>query len=105
MQLQEIAGARLEQSSYHLFSEAHARGQIFNLGDGERLGTWRCDGNALLTPIKGLIEVQLNGAEKTMKVGSQLIINPGVTFSVKAVELSSIQIIWMPPFPKLEILE
>jgi len=104
MQLSEVVASRRDQPSYHVFSEANARGQIFNLGKGEQLRSSKCDGNVLFIPIEGRIKVTLNGEEKVMTVGSQLLINPGVVFSVSAVEFSSVQVIWTPPFSKAEVL-
>lgn len=105
MQLQEVVAARLDQPSYHLFSEKNARGQIFNLREGEKLHPSKYDGNVLLMPIRGRIVVILNDTERIMAVGSQLLVNPGVVFSVSASELSSLQIVWTPPFSKVEVLE
>jgi len=104
MQLNEVVASRRDQPSYHVFSEENARGQIFNLGKGEQLRSTKCDGNVLLIPIEGRIKVILNGEERAMAVGSQLLINPGVVFSVSAVEFSCVQVVWTPPFSNVEVL-
>jgi hypothetical protein len=70
MQLSEVVASRRDQSSYHVFSEENARGEIFNLGKGEQLRPMKCNGNVLLIPIEGRIKVILNGEEKAMAVGS-----------------------------------
>lgn len=105
MQLSEVVASRRDQPSYHVFSEANARGQIFNLGKDEQLRSMKYEGNVLLIPIEGRIKVSLNGEEKMMGVGSQLLINPGVVFSVSAVEFSAVQVIWTPPFAKTEFFD
>ena len=57
MQLSEVVASRRDQPSYHVFSEANARGQIFNLGKDEQLRSMKYDGNVLLIPIEGRIKV------------------------------------------------
>jgi len=99
--LPAVIAARLSQPSYHIFSEQNVRGEIFNMHAGDRLDPIAFDGNLLLMPMSGSIGVTLNGVARTISAGSQILINPRITFSLEAIEACALELLWMPPFAKV----
>ena len=96
--LPAVVAARRDQPSYHIFSEVYARGQIFNFIAGDGLRPVQFDGNTLLIVLSGSVKISTSRAERTIRTGWQLLVNPGVEFRVEATEPSSLEIIWAPPF-------
>jgi len=97
---------RLDQPSYHLASEDHLRIQVFNLLDKEKVGDWVCDGNALITVISGDVVISVDGQSEHANELCQAVIPPGKPFRVIAEDgPATVQIVWSPPFAKIEDLE
>jgi hypothetical protein len=99
--LPALIAARRDQPSYHIFSEEHARGQIFNLVTGERWEPLRFDGNLLLLVVSGSMKISVNHAERTLSAGWQILLNRGVEFRIEATGPSSLEVIWTPPFAEV----
>lgn len=100
--LDELAASRSDQPSFHLFSEQHMRGQMFNLSKGDVLSETVSEASVLITCIRGEIEVNLNGTVKRLLPLSQVLISPNVRFSIRSTEVSSIQMVWSPSFGRTE---
>ena len=50
--------SRRDQPSFHLFSEAHLRGQIFHFRQSQTLGPLTIEGNLLIMGLAGSVSVQ-----------------------------------------------
>jgi hypothetical protein len=97
-----VPSARPGQPQYHIFSEEGVRGEIFNLDKGDGLGPFKYAGNVLLIPLRGRLMVVANARAKMISAGSQLLINSGIELSCEALEPSSFEIIWAPPFAAIQ---
>ena len=102
--LREIAHHRSNQISYHLASEDYFRIQIFNLSENQKLGPWKYDGNVLITIIVGTVDALIgNHLPERATEFCQIYTLPGQIFEVIAkASPAAIQIIWTPPFAKIE---
>ncbi len=93
--------SRVDQPSFHLFSEQHMRGQVYRLAASEVLPEIRYEGTVLVTGIQGTVEATIAGSAKPIGPLGQLLANPKVPFSVTAVTDAVVQLIWCPPFGKI----
>ena len=100
--LKSLSERRSDQNSFHIFSEAHMRGQIFNLKEGQHLPQASCDGNLLITGLKGIAQIIVEGDTILIEELDQILINPNVSFSLFAKTKASFQFIWSPSFAQLE---
>jgi hypothetical protein len=100
--LHAVPSARPDQRQYHVFSEEGLRGEIFNLDKGDGLGPFKYAGNVLLIPLRGRLMVVANAQARTISPGSQLLINSGIELSCEALEQSSFEVIWAPPFSTIQ---
>jgi hypothetical protein len=96
--LPALANSRRDQPSFHLFSEAHLRGQIFNLHQSQTLGPLNIEGNLLIMGLAGSVSVNVGGDTRTLGPMCEMILNPGVRFAILANSDATIHLVWSPPF-------
>ena len=99
--LKDLSERRNEQSSFHIFSEGHMRGQLFNLKKGQQFSEASCEGTLLITGLKGTAQVNVDGDTIVIEELDQLLINPKSQFSLVAETDTSFQFVWSPPFEKI----
>ena len=82
VKLKSLSERRSDQNSFHIFSESHMRGQIFNLKEGQHLSPVSCDGNLLITGLNGIGHIK--GDTGVIEELDQILINPNEYFSLFA---------------------
>jgi hypothetical protein len=100
--LKSLLERRSDQNSFHIFSETHMRGQIFNLKEGQHLSPVSSDGNLLITGLRGIGHILVEGDTVVIEELDQILINPKVSFSLFAKTNASFQFVWSPPFAQIE---
>jgi hypothetical protein len=100
VRLDSESATRRDRSSFHVFSEPHIRGEVFNFSDGDRLNPMQYKGALLILGITGNVDVTLAGITRSIGPLSQILINQDVAFSLVATEQASVQLVWAPPFGK-----
>ena len=96
--LSALANARGDQPSFHLFSEAHLRGQIFNLRQSETLGPLKIEGNLLIIGLAGSVSVTVGKEARSLGPLCEMVLNPGTRFVVFADSDATVHLLWSPPF-------
>ena len=99
--LKSLSERRSDQSSFHIFSEGHMRGQVFNLQKGQEFSDASYEGTLLITGLKGTVRVNVNSDSIVIEELDQLLINPKSQFSLMAETDSTFQFVWSPPFEKI----
>jgi hypothetical protein len=102
--LLDLAGEaeqRADQPSFHVFSEAQVRGQVFRLGPGETLGELAYDGAVLVTGVSGELELEVAGLRRSFGPLCQVLVNRGVRFTLEARGPAAVQLVWSPPFEQV----
>ena len=99
--LKSLSESRSDQNSFHIFSEAYMRGQIFNLKEGQHLSPASFDGNLLITGLKGIGHLMVEGDTFVIEELDQILINPKVPFSLFAKTKASFQFVWSPTFAQI----
>jgi hypothetical protein len=102
VKLKSLIVRRSDQISFHIFSEANMRGQIYNLKKRQHFELDRFDGNLLITGIKGTGHIFIGEDSYIIEELDQILINPKVPFSILAKTDASFQFVWSPPFAKTE---
>ncbi|MBW1800111.1 MAG: hypothetical protein JRJ85_05205 [Deltaproteobacteria bacterium] len=100
--LKSLSERRGDQSSFHIYSEAHLRSQIFNLNEGQQFSEANYEGNLLITGIKGTADIFVDGDTIRIEKLDQILINPKISFSLVAKSNTSLQFVWSPPFEMIE---
>jgi len=99
--LKSLSERRRDQNSFHIFSEANMRGQIFNLEEGQHLSQASCEGSLLITGLKGIGQIIVEGDTVVIEELDQILVNPKVSFSLSAKTNASFQFAWSPPFAQI----
>lgn len=98
-QLDDVAAARADQTSFHVFAEgthSDLRGQIFRLVAHERMPVWTAKWSRhvfVILVIRGSVDASLPSGTVPMREMSQLVVLPGTPCELHAVTDASIQII------------
>ena len=99
--LKSLVERRSDQNSFHIYSEANLRGQIFNLNEGQHFSEVQYEGSLLITGLKGIAQIVVDGDTVIIEELDQLLINPKTPFSLLAKTDTSFQFVWSPPFEKI----
>ena len=78
------------------------RGQIFNLRKGQKLDKASFEGNLLITGLKGIGQIIIEGDTVMIEELDQILINPKVSFCLLAQSNASFQFVWSPPFEQIK---
>ena len=98
-QLDDVAAARADQTSFHVFAEgmhSDLRGQIFRLAAHERMPVWTEKWPRhvfVILVIRGCVDASLPSGTVPMREMSQLVVLPGTPCELRAGTDASIHII------------
>lgn len=84
---------------YHVFSSDQARIEFINLASGSQFGPLSSSGMVVVTVFSG--RVTLGADEHSGEFGDldQIVIEADSAFVLRALEPSTVQVIWIPGFP------
>lgn len=95
--LLDILRERAEQASFHIASEKTVRIEFMRFSEGQRLGPFMFEGDAVITCLAGTFVV--GDDEIRVTALTQVVVPQGERLTIRcSSEEGAVQIIWAPPF-------